>query len=129
MLHSGCLSNQFKFNNLLYLTWFPPVRTSKTRFYEPARLSTPPKPLFSLKPLDATIWLRSLLSEVFLSSSRAKLWNALPHEIRSISNINTFKRHLKTHLFSNALLNVYLLSFLIMYYIFYFILHIINLIF
>ena len=26
-----------------------------------------------------------------------KLWNALPHEIRSIANINTFKRHLKTH--------------------------------
>ena len=31
-----------------------------------------------------------------------KLWNVLPHELRSISNINTFKRHLKTHQFSNA---------------------------
>ena len=26
-----------------------------TRFYEPARLSTPPKALFSLKPLDANL--------------------------------------------------------------------------
>ena len=26
---------------------------TEARFYEPARLSTPPKPLFSLKPLDA----------------------------------------------------------------------------
>ena len=38
---------------------------TETRFYEPASLSTPPKPLFSLKPLDATAWLRSLLSKVF----------------------------------------------------------------
>ena len=38
---------------------------TETRFYEPARLSTPVKPLFSLKPLDATTWLRSLLSKVF----------------------------------------------------------------
>ena len=29
------------------------------------RLINPAKPLFSLKPLDATTWLRSLLSEVF----------------------------------------------------------------
>ena len=35
---------------------------TEARFYEPARLSTPPKPLLSLKPLDATTWLRSLLS-------------------------------------------------------------------
>ena len=27
---------------------------TETKFYEPARLSTPPKPLFSLKPLDTT---------------------------------------------------------------------------
>ena len=37
---------------------------TETRFYEPVRLSTPPNPLFSLQPLDATIWLRSLLSKV-----------------------------------------------------------------
>ena len=43
----------------------PSIRITKTRFYEPARLST--KPLFSLKPLDATTWLRSLLSKVFRS--------------------------------------------------------------
>ena len=36
---------------------------TETRFYEPARLRTPNKPLFSLKPLDATTWLRSLLSK------------------------------------------------------------------
>ena len=29
------------------------IRTTETRFYEPARLSTPPKPLFSLKQLNA----------------------------------------------------------------------------
>ena len=28
---------------------------TETRFYEPARLSTPPKPLFWLKPLDANL--------------------------------------------------------------------------
>ena len=28
---------------------------TETRFYEPARLSTLPKPLFSLKPLDANL--------------------------------------------------------------------------
>ena len=32
---------------------------TETRFYEPARMSTPSKPLFSLKPLDTTAWLRS----------------------------------------------------------------------
>ena len=36
----------------------PSIRMTETRSYEPARLSTPPKPLFSLKPLDATTWLR-----------------------------------------------------------------------
>ena len=38
---------------------------TETRFYEPVRLSSPPKPLFSLKPQDPTTWLRSLLSKVF----------------------------------------------------------------
>ena len=28
---------------------------TETRVYEPTRLSTPPKPLFSLKPLDANL--------------------------------------------------------------------------
>ena len=28
---------------------------TKTRIYEPAGLSTPPKPLFSLKPLHANL--------------------------------------------------------------------------
>ena len=28
---------------------------TETRFYEPARLSTLPKPLFSLKPLDVNL--------------------------------------------------------------------------
>ena len=31
----------------------------------PRDWETPTKPLFSLKPLDATAWLRSLLSKVF----------------------------------------------------------------
>ena len=38
---------------------------TETLLYETARLSTPTKPLFSLEPLDATTWLRSLLSKVF----------------------------------------------------------------
>ena len=33
----------------------PYIRMTETRFYEPARLSTPPKPLFSLKLLDADL--------------------------------------------------------------------------
>ena len=47
----------------------PYKRTTETTFYEPARLSTPPKPLFSLTPLNATTWLRSLLSKVFRCQS------------------------------------------------------------
>ena len=43
----------------------PEIRMTETRLYEPVRLSIPAKPLFSLKPLDATTWLRSLLSKVF----------------------------------------------------------------
>ena len=31
------------------------IRMTETRFYEPARLSTLVKPLFSLKPLDANL--------------------------------------------------------------------------
>ena len=30
------------------------------------------------------------------------LWNSLPHDLRSISNITTFRRRLKTHLFQDA---------------------------
>ena len=45
---------------------------TETRYYEPTRLSTQSKPLFHsftknlflVKPLDATAWLRSLLSKV-----------------------------------------------------------------
>lgn len=54
-----------------------------------------------------------------------KLWNALSHEIRSISDVNIFKHDLNTHLFSNALLNFIYFPFLITCYIFYFILYII----
>ena len=38
-----------------------------------------------------------------------KLRNALPHEIRSISEINAIKHHLKPHLFSNAFLKNYII--------------------
>ena len=48
----------------------PSIRTTETRFHEPARLSTPPKPLFSLKPLDATTWLRFNSAERELKDSR-----------------------------------------------------------
>ena len=46
----------------------PSIRMTETRFYEPARLSTLVKPLFSLKPLDATTLSRSLLSKVLPKS-------------------------------------------------------------
>ena len=39
---------------LLKLEW---IRMTETRFYEPVRLSTPPKPLFLLKTLDPSTWL------------------------------------------------------------------------
>ena len=48
----------------------PSIRTTETRFHEPARLSTPPKPLFSLKPLDAT---RHNLVEVVVNSAEREL--------------------------------------------------------
>lgn len=58
----------------LDVTENPSIRTTKTncKFYEPARLRPPtpppppphPQPLFSLKLLGATTWLRSLLSRV-----------------------------------------------------------------
>ena len=35
---------------------------TETSFYEPARMSIPPKPSFSLKPLRTPTWLKSLLS-------------------------------------------------------------------
>ena len=33
----------------------PSITMTETRFYEPARLSNPPKPLFSLKQLNANL--------------------------------------------------------------------------
>ena len=33
----------------------PQITMTETRFYEPARLNTPPRPLSSLKPLDANL--------------------------------------------------------------------------
>ena len=38
-------------------------RMTETRFYEPARLSSPSKPLFSLTPLDTTTCLRVVVRE------------------------------------------------------------------
>ena len=121
----------------------PSIRMTETRFYEPARQSTPPKPLFwyvricdsysvpryrflhyktqytiriyisvhyrnhmkylplfSLQPLDATTWLRSLLSKVFRSihsalSNMATLWTGTMSKsesgVRLIENKNQFK--------------------------------------
>jgi len=34
------------------------------------------------------------------SSTAPRIWNSLPNTIRTASNTNTFRRHLKTHLFS-----------------------------
>ena len=55
----------FESQKALGSTENPYITMTETRFYEPARLSTPPKPQFSLKLLDATTCLRSLLSKVF----------------------------------------------------------------
>ena len=56
----------------------PSIRTTETRFHEPARLSTPPKPLFSLKPLDAT---RHNLVEVVVNSAERELKDSRRAEI------------------------------------------------
>jgi len=57
---------------------------TETRFYEPARLSTPPKPLFSLKPLDAN-----------LLPNTPKPQNAVD-EYAEVGNANTVVRYGKS---------------------------------
>ena len=44
---------------------------TETRFYEPARLSTPPRPLFSLEPLDANL--------VKVAAKWSLLYSMYPH--------------------------------------------------
>ena len=39
------------------------------------------------------------------------LWNILPREIRSITDLGIFKRHLKTHLFREAFFNLLIFNF------------------
>ena len=41
-------------------------------------------------------------SQHLLATPKARLWNAIPHELRSSSSIDIFKRHLKTYLFKQA---------------------------
>ena len=58
-----------------------------------------------LKPKVAgnyTLTCRSFGDRAFAYSGPS-LWNALPLELRRISNIDCFKRHLKTYLFVKAL--------------------------
>ncbi len=45
---------------------------------------------------------RCIKSRGAFSYSAPRVWNTLPYEIRSISNVNTFKTALKTHLFRCA---------------------------
>ena len=53
----------------------PPYRPAKTRFSWARKTEHSPKPLFSLKPLDTTTWLRSLLSKVFpIMNTVLSLW-------------------------------------------------------
>ena len=47
-------------------------------------------------------WMKRMKSEWSFQVAAPKLWNALLHEIRSISHINTFECHLKILLFRNA---------------------------
>ena len=42
------------------------------------------------------------LSDRAFQVAAPKLWNSLPSELRLISNIDIFKRHLKTYLFKVA---------------------------
>ena len=41
-------------------------------------------------------------SQHLLATPKARLWNSIPHELRSSSSIDIFKRHLKTYLFKQA---------------------------
>ena len=68
-LSGGYHANHSKWQACLQARALPtkilPITMTETRFYEPARLSTTTKPLFSLKLLDTTAWLRSSLSKAF----------------------------------------------------------------
>ena len=51
---------------------------TETRFYEPARLSTPPKPLLSLKPLDANLVDVIVISTMVLVKGAMFMLNSSP---------------------------------------------------
>ena len=86
----------------------PSIRMTETRFYEPAWLSTPDKPLFSLKPLDATTWLRSFLSKVFPPLSTEQHLTEIFGAYRKIPKISPgayiFQRPFLRGLFSEGLI-------------------------
>ena len=56
------------------------IRMTETRFYEPARLSFPPKPLFLLKPLDATTWGQFNKTHSYCLESENKSYTCKLHE-------------------------------------------------
>ena len=45
---------------------------------------------------------RATLGDRAFVAAAPALWNNLPLELRAMTNVNTFKRHLKTLLFSRA---------------------------
>ena len=66
---------------------------TETRFYEPARLSTPPKPLFSLKLLDADL-VEVMLSKVFREAGLVLCGIALWGCFRALLAITRLRREL-----------------------------------
>ena len=43
---------------------------------------------------------RGKAGDAAFSVAAPRLWNALPHKLKCVANINIFKNHLKTHLFT-----------------------------
>ena len=78
------------------------IRMTETRFYKPARVNTPPKPLFSLNrySVDVTIWLRSSLPKVFSRYARTQVSTALRlgYVRTQINNTSQFSCHLSISL-------------------------------
>ncbi len=44
--------------------------------------------------------MRGKAGDAAFSVAAPRLWNALPHKLKCVANINIFKNHLKTHLFT-----------------------------
>ena len=52
-----------------------------------------------------------------------RLWNSHPKELRAITNVNSFKAHIKTYLFKTIFCIQFLLACIYILFIFYFLMH------